>query len=359
MNAMAATDHYQTLGVAHDATQDVVKRAYRKLARRYHPDVSKEANAEQRFKAVAEAHEALIDPQRRAAYDDSLREATQAQAYAQAQAQAQAHARSQGQAHKPRGARGQQPHESAEPMSEGWQDDRADGAFFDALFSRYRAHEPAPQAGADHHAFIEIDLLDAYTGARRVLSVREEVANTQGQGVMQSRQIEVSIPKGIRQGQKLRLSGQGGAGSHGLPRGDLLLEIRWRPDAIFRVEGSDVYLSLPITPWEAALGGHVRAPTPDGTVDVSIPPGSSAGRKLRLKGKGVPGASGHANGDLLAVLSIAVPPAHSTAEREAYAALAQACASFNPREAWAGLLKPAAPASPTPSATAAAAPASA
>jgi curved DNA-binding protein len=351
MNAMAATDHYQTLGVAHDATQDVVKRAYRKLARRYHPDVSKEANAEQRFKAVAEAHEALIDSDRRAAYDESLHEA--------AQAQAQANARAQSRGPTTRGTRNPQPHDGAEHMGEGWHDDRADGAFFDALFSRYRAHEPAPQAGADHHAFIEIDLLDAYTGARRVLSVREEAANTQSEGVMQSRQIEVSIPNGIRQGQKLRLSGQGGAGSHGLPRGDLLLEVRWRPDAIFRVEGSDVYLSLPITPWEAALGGHVRAPTPDGTVDVSIPPGSSAGRKLRLKGKGVPGVSGHAHGDLLAVLSIAVPPAHSTAEREAYAALAQACASFNPREAWTGLLKPTSPASPAPSATAAAAPASA
>jgi len=194
---------------------------------------------------------------------------------------------------------------------------------------------PPPQAGADHHAYIEIDLLDAYTGARRVLSVREEAPNALGQPAMQSRQIEVSIPKGIRQGQKLRLSGQGGAGSHGLPRGDLLLEVRWRPDPIFRVEGGDVHLSLPITPWEAALGGHVRAPTPDGSVEVSIPPGSSAGRKLRLKGKGVPGALGHANGDLLAVLSIAVPPAHSADEREAYAAPAHASRGLKPEQAWA------------------------
>jgi curved DNA-binding protein len=265
---------------------------------------------------VAEAHEALIDPDRRAAYDESLREAAQAEAYARAQSRGPT----------TRGTRNPQPHDGAEHMGEGWHDDRADGAFFDALFSRYRAHEPAPQAGADHHAFIEIDLLDAYTGARRVMSVREEVANTQGQSVVQSRQIEVSIPKGMRQGQKLRLSGQGGAGSAGMPRGDLLLEVRWRPDAIFRVEGSDVYLNLPITPWEAALGGHVRAPTPDGTVDVSIPPGSAAGRKLRLKGKGLPGTAHHANGDLLAVLSIAVPPAHSAAEREAYTALAPASA---------------------------------
>jgi curved DNA-binding protein len=326
MNAMPTADHYSTLGVTHSASQDTIKRAYRKLARRYHPDVSKEANAEQQFKAVAEAHEALIDPTRRAAYDESLKE----------QAQATAHA----QATTARGARAQARQEPRGDHAEGWSDERADGAFFDALFSRYRAHEPAPQAGADHHAYIEIDLLDAYTGARRVLSVREEAPNALGQPAMQSRQIEVSIPKGIRQGQKLRLSGQGGAGSHGLPRGDLLLEVRWRPDPIFRVEGGDVHLSLPITPWEAALGGHVRAPTPDGSVEVSIPPGSSAGRKLRLKGKGVPGALGHANGDLLAVLSIAVPPAHSADEREAYAALAQACSGFNPREAWAGVLPP-------------------
>jgi curved DNA-binding protein len=301
---MPSSTHYQTLGVAPGATQDQIKRAYRKLARRYHPDVSHELDAEQRFKQVAEAHEALIDPQRRAAYDESL----------------QAPSR---------------PAPRQSPDDE-WSDLHTDGDFFNELFSRYRDHEqgPAPVAGADHHARIEIDLADAYTGAVRKVSVRASVPNGHGRQASHDRQIEITIPKGIREGQKLRLIGQGGEGSAGQRAGDLFLEVNWRDHPDFRVDGRDVYLTLPIAPWEAALGATVMAPTPDGQVTVTIAPGAMGGRKLRLKGKGLPGAHGHAAGDLYAVLSIAVPPIHNAGEREAYAALAQVCKGFNPRAAW-------------------------
>jgi curved DNA-binding protein len=302
---MPSTTHYQTLGVAPAATQDQIKRAYRKLARRYHPDVSHEPDAERRFKQVAEAHEALIDPQRRAAYDESLLVASRP--------------------------------EARQAPNDRWSDVRTDGDFFNELFSRYRNHErgPAPMTGADHHARIEIDLADAYTGAVRKVTVRADEPDAHGHHALHARQIEINIPKGIREGQKLRLVGQGGAGSPGQHAGDLFLEVNWRAHPDFRVDGRDVYLTLPITPWEAALGATVMAPTPDGKVEVTIAPGAMGGRKLRLKGKGLPGAQGHVTGDLYAVLSIAVPPIHNAGEREAFAALAQVCKGFNPRAAWA------------------------
>ena len=304
MSVMPSPTHYQTLGVTPAATQDQIKRAYRKLARRYHPDVSHVPDAEQHFKQVAEAHEALIDPQRRAAYDESLLEAAR-------------------------------PPPRHEPQDD-WADGSSDGAFFNELFNRYRNHErgPTPVAGADHHARIEIDLADAYTGAVRNVWLKESEPDARGRHALRDRQIEITIPKGIREGQKLRLAGQGGAGSQGQAAGDLFLEVSWRTHPDFRVDGRDVYLTLPITPWEAALGATVTAPTPDGQVQVTIAPGAMGGRKLRLKGKGLPGAQGHVAGDLYAVLNIAVPPAHNAGEREAFAALAQVCKDFNPRAAW-------------------------
>ena len=175
-----------------------------------------------------------------------------------------------------------------------------------------------------------IDLVDAYRGATRTVSLRMPVLDGQGHPVLQERQLEIAIPKGVHEGQHLRLAGQGGAGLAGGPAGDLYLEIAFRLHPHFRVEGKDVLVDLPITPWEAALGASVSAPTPDGTVEVTIPPGSGAGRKLRLKGKGVPG---NPPGDLYLVLVIVVPPAQSAAARDAYAALGNAFAGLNPRSA--------------------------
>jgi curved DNA-binding protein len=184
--------------------------------------------------------------------------------------------------------------------------------------------------GDDHHAKVLIDLQDSYLGAQRTISLRMPVIDATGHATLQDRQLEVNIPKGVRQGQQLRLSGQGAAGHGGAAAGDLYLEIQFRPHPVFRVDGRDIHFDLPVTPWEAALGSTVTAPTPDGPVQLSIPPSSAQGRKLRLKGKGLPGKE---PGDLYAVLLIALPPAGSPPEKDAYEALGRAFPHYNPRTA--------------------------
>ncbi|HET9644205.1 MAG TPA: J domain-containing protein, partial [Burkholderiaceae bacterium] len=182
--------------------------------------------------------------------------------------------------------------------------------------------------GRDHHAKIEIDLEDAYRGARRTISLRAPALDERGQVTLQERHLEVDIPKGIREGQHLRLPGQGSRGIGGGRAGDLYLEVAFRPHPRFRVDGRDVYVDLPLAPWEAALGATVTAPTPEGHVQLTIPPGSPAGRKLRLKGKGLPS---NPPGDLYAVLSVVAPKPDSASAREAYEALAHAFPHFDPR----------------------------
>jgi curved DNA-binding protein len=312
---MEFKDYYATLGVDRSASAEEIKRAYRKLARKYHPDVSKEADAEARFKEVSEAHEVLSDPEKRAAYDEV-------------------------------GQRYQRGQEFQPPP--GWdsgyefsgRDFGAEGGmdfsdFFESLFGRAARHAgrrgPMQAAGGDHHAKILIDLEDAYRGARRTISLRVPVTDAQGGTTLRERQLDVNIPKGVREGQHLRLAGQGGPGFGGGPPGDLYLEIAFRPHPHFRVDSRDVYLDLPVTPWEAALGATVAAPTPDGRVQLAIPSGSASGRRLRLKGKGLPG---HPPGDMYAVLNIVAPPATTDAAKDAYAALARAFPRFDPRGAW-------------------------
>lgn len=321
---MEFKDYYATLGVTPSATQDEIKRAYRKLARKYHPDVSEEPEAEARFKEVAEAHEALIDPERRAAYDDIGK----------------------------RHARGQ-PFEPPPGWDTGFEfSGRGDGArgaagdaefsdFFESLFGRAGHGEhlrPGSERGgrahgSDHHAKILIDLEDSYHGARRTISLRVPMVDAQGRVVLQERQLEVNIPRGVREGQHLRLVGQGGAGSGNAPAGDLYLEIALRAHPRFRVDGRDVYVDLPVAPWEAVLGATVSAPTPVGQVQLNVPAGSSSGRKLRLKGRGLPGKQ---PGDLYAVLGIALPRADSAAAKQAYATLAKAFPGYDPRNAQEG-----------------------
>jgi curved DNA-binding protein len=204
--------------------------------------------------------------------------------------------------------------------------------FFEALFGRRAGGASAHRArghaqGRDHHAKIEIELLDAYRGAQRSITLRVPMIDAQGNVTLEERRLDVTVPKGVREGQHLRLAGQGGPGFGEGPAGDLYLEIAFRPDRQFRVEGRDVYMDLPLAPWEAALGATMTAATPDGPVQLTIPPGSAAGRKLRLKGKGIPGAQA---GDLYAVLSIALPPADTEPAREAFRAFAKAF-DFNPR----------------------------
>jgi curved DNA-binding protein len=310
---MEFKEYYATLGVPRTATQDEIKRAYRKLARKFHPDVSKEPDAEARFKEVAEAHEALIDAERRAAYDDI----------------SQRHARGQ-------------PFEPPPGWESGYEfsgrgnagGGAADGTdfsdFFGSLFGRAGHRGSAQMPGGDHHAKVIVDLEDSYRGAQRSVSLRVPVVDAQGRGTVQQRQLDVNIPRGVREGQSLRLAGQGGAGHGGAAAGDLYLEIEFRPHRLFRVDDRDVYVDLPVAPWEAALGAVVTAPTPSGPVQLTIPAGSTPGRKLRLKGKGLPSAP---PGDLYAVLVIALPPAVSAQDKEAYGALARAFPGYDPRTA--------------------------
>jgi len=321
---MEFKDYYKILGVARDASTDDIKTAYRKLARKYHPDVSKEKDAEARFKEIGEANEVLKDPEKRAAYD-----AVGSQWERQ---------RAAG------GARGG-PQDFQPPP--GWDagfefSGRGDGDpfegadhsdFFESLFGRARAGRARRpdmnlnMPGQDHHAKVMIDLEDAYRGAQRSITLRMPTLDDAGHGVMRERTLDVNIPKGIREGQQLRLAGQGGPGLGNGPAGDLFLEIAFNPHKKFRVDGRDVYVDLPLAPWEAALGASVSAGTPDGDVELTIPPGSAAGRKLRLKGKGIPG---NPPGDLYVVLAIALPPADGAKGKAAYEAFAAAF-DFNPR----------------------------
>ncbi|MDZ4251435.1 MAG: DnaJ C-terminal domain-containing protein [Sulfuritalea sp.] len=312
---MKFKDYYEILGLARGATQDDVKRAYRKLARKYHPDVSKDPDAETRFKELGEAYAVLKDPEKRAAYDQMGSQWKTGQDF--------------------------QPPPGWDAGFEfsGSEFGGAAGAdhsdFFEALFGRHvgtgqRGHMRAQ--GQDHHAKVLIDLADAYHGAQRGISLRMPVLDAQGRVAMQERTLDVRIPKGVRAGQHLRLAGQGSPGIGEGAAGDLYLEIVFKPDVQFRVDGRDVYADLPLAPWEAALGAAVMAPTPEGPVQLTIPPASAAGRRLRLKGRGIPGTP---PGDLYVMLSIALPPADSEAAKEAYRALAKAF-DFNPRPALEG-----------------------
>ena len=305
---MEFKDYYEILGVARDATQDDIKQAYRKLARKYHPDVSKDVHAEERFKELGEAYAVLKDAEKRAAYDQMGSQWQSGQDFRP----------------PPDWDAGFEFHGPDFGADTGYSE------FFEALFGRKNqtgrgAHRNTK--GEDHHAKVMIDLADAYSGAKRSFSLRMPVLDGAGHVTTQERKLDVSIPKGIRAGQHLRLAGQGGPGLGGGTAGDLYLEIEFNPQPRFRVDGRDVYMDLPLAPWEAALGASVTASTPDASVQLTIPSGSVSGRQLRLKGRGIPG---NPPGDLYAVLTIVLPPAQNEAQREAYRDMAKAF-DFNPR----------------------------
>ena len=309
---MEFKDYYQIMGVKRDATQDEIKRAYRKLARKYHPDVSKEPDAEVRFKEVGEAYEVLKDPEKRAAYD-------------QLGANWKA-----GQDFRP------PPDWDAGFEFHGGGFSGADASrfsdFFESLFGHGFAaggggHTAYHAHGEDAHAKVLIDLDDAYHGATRTLTLQHTELGADGRPQVKQRTLNARIPRGVRQGQFIRLAGQGGAGMGKGKAGDLYLEVEFRTHPFYHVEGRDVFLDLPVAPWEAALGATVKAPTPTGAVDLKIPAGSTGGRKLRLKGRGIPGAT---PGDFYVVLQIALPPAESAAAKTAYREMEQAL-KFNPR----------------------------
>jgi curved DNA-binding protein len=297
-------DYYQTLGVEKTASADDIKKAYRKLVRKYHPDVSKHTDSDAKTKEINEAYGVLGDPEKRAAYDEL-------------------------------GSRRRAGQEFTPPpdWGSGFESAGADpNDFFADLFAhvgrRGRGAGSFRMRGEDIHAAITIDLRDAYQGAARTVSLRVPVRNEQGRVVTQERTLDVTIPKGVLPGQQLRLAGQGQPGSGGGPPGDLFLEIQLRPDPHYRVEARNVYETVPVTPWEAALGARMNVPTPEGPVEVSVPAGSQTGRKLRLKGRGIPGAT---PGDLYLILEVVLPPATSAKARELYEKMGRELA-FNPRD---------------------------
>jgi curved DNA-binding protein len=311
---MEYKDYYEIMGVDRDATQDDIKRAYRKLARKYHPDVSKEENAEVRFKEVGEAYEVLKDSEKRAAYDQ-LGSNWQT-----------------GQDFKP------PPGWDAGFEFRGGGYTEADTAhfsdFFEDLFGgggrgfRGGARSRATgMRGEDHHAKIMVKLEDAFAGAERAISLRIPRVDEQGHVVTRDRTLNVKIPKGITRGQRIRLKGQGGEGLGQGGKGDLYLEVEFEPHAFYRAEGRDIHLDLPVAPWEAALGGSVSIPTLGGKVDLKIPAGSQSGKKLRLKGRGLPGKP---PGDQYVILQIETPPADSEARKALYQRMKEEM-NFNPR----------------------------
>jgi curved DNA-binding protein len=311
---MEYKDYYKVMGVERDAGQDDIKRAYRKLARKYHPDVSKEADAEARFKELGEAYAVLRDPEKRAAYDQLGKHWKQGQDF-----------------------RPPPDWDAGFEFSGGFEggDGAAFSDFFESLFGQGtrsgmggRGRRGFQARGEDHHAKVLIGLADAYTGATRNITLSAPQVDREGHVRTTQRSLNVKIPKGVSQGQRIRLSGQGAPGIGGGPSGDLYLEIEFRPHDFFRVDGHDVYLDLPLTPWEAALGAKVKVPTPGGkVVDLTIPKGSGGGRRLRLKGHGIPGTT---PGDLYVVPQITLPPADSAKAKALFGKMAEDL-PYNPR----------------------------
>ncbi|MBK5941966.1 DnaJ C-terminal domain-containing protein [Halochromatium roseum] len=319
---MEYKDYYKILGVSRDAKADEIKAAYRKLARKYHPDVSKEPDAEARFKEVNEANEVLKDAEKRAQYDalgsgwhagDNFR--------------------------PPPGAR----------RSDHFSDEEAAqfSDFFSSIFggmgggrsSRSSGFggpgmhaDPFSGRGRDQTARIRISLEEAFKGGTRQLRLEVPEIDAQGQVKMRARTLNVRIPAGVTEGQQIRLAGQGGAGLGGAGQagsaGDLFLEVEFEPHSLFRSEGKEIHLKLPIAPWEAARGATVPVPTLGGTVSLKIPAGSQSGQRLRLKGRGLPGKPA---GDAFVQLEITNPPADTDDARAAFDALAERFKSFNPR----------------------------
>jgi curved DNA-binding protein len=306
-------DYYQTLGVARDAPADAIKKAYRALARKYHPDVSREADAGKRMAEINEANTVLSDPEKRAAYDQLGQHAP-------------------GQDFRPPpgwdagfeySGRGRSAAESAEFSQ-----------FFSEIFGRMgrEAGQQRGQAanlrGHDHHARILLDLEDSFTGAARQVALRAPRLDAEGRVALAEHSLNVKIPQGIREGQVIRLAGQGEPGFGNGKPGDLLLEVQFKPHARFRSDGRDLLLSLPVTPWEAALGAVIPVDVPGGAINMRIPAGAQTGKQLRVRGKGLPSDP---PGDLYIDIRIVAPPAATPKQKELYETMAKEFA-FDPRK---------------------------
>ncbi len=314
---MKFIDYYNIMGIAEDASADDIKKAYRRLARKYHPDVSKEKDAEAKFKQLGEAYEVLKDPDKRSEYDQLRRY-------------------------------GNYPGGDFTPPP-GWQSNADFGAggftdadvsqfseFFEAIFGRAQGghHRAAGRQsdgfsarGEDIHYRISVTLEEAYGGGVRTISLRTHAMDTQGHVVPDTKTLKIKVPPGVTHGQSIRLKGQGGVGFGGGPNGDLFLEVELEPHEIYSIDGKDVTLVLPVTPWEAALGATVDVPTLGGNVSLKIPPAARSGQRLRLKGRGFPG---NPPGDQYAVLQITNPVLKTDADWELMQQMEKQM-EFNPR----------------------------
>lgn len=310
---MQFKDYYQTLGVERDATADAIKKAFRKLARKYHPDVSKEPDADQRMKEVNEAHAVLSDPEKRAAYDQLGR--------------------------TPPGGQDFQPPPGWDAGFE-FSDHRgssADNAEFSEFFSQLFGHGGARRGfsgggfqlrGEDHHAKVLLDIEDSFTGATRQITLNAASVDNTGHLQVKPRTLNVKIPRGVSEGQTIRLTGQGGSGHGGAPAGDLLLEAHFNAHPTLRVEGRDLFMKLKVAPWEAALGATVQVALPEGAIKVRVPAGAQSGQQLRVRGKGLPSQP---PGDLLFDIQVVLPAATTPKARELYETMAREL-NFDPRE---------------------------
>jgi curved DNA-binding protein len=326
-------DFYEVLGVSRTASQDEIQRTYRKLARKYHPDVNKDPEADDRFKEISEAYDVLSDPATRQRYDAfghdyrQVPEGVDPQTWANARA-GQAGSRRGGGGGRRRTRRGGGV-ETEFVTGDGVDFESVDfadifGDFFggDGARRGWSRGGWGPVPGADQEVEIVLPVEEAYRGGRRSITIT---------GPDGPRTFDVTIPAGVTDGQRIRLAGQGAAGAGGAASGDLFLVVRLAPDRQYRVEGRNLHVLLPLTPWEAALGTTVAVDTPDGEAKVRVPPGTSSGKRLRLKGKGMPNPRGE-NGDLFAEVRVVVPTTLTDRERELFEQLA-ATSSFDPRRA--------------------------
>jgi curved DNA-binding protein len=300
-------DYYKTFGLQRSANPEEIKKTYRKLARKYHPDVSKEKNAEEKFKEVQEAYQTLSDPEKKSAYD-----------------QLGTH----------------QPGQEFRPPPD-WRSQFDESTFAsgdidlsDLLASLHRRQRPqdhraAPQSGQDYEVAVHISLEDAYRGTEVELDLSMPEFDAQGIARRTPHSFKARIPKGATDAQRLRIPGKGGKGFNGGPNGDLYLNISLHPHRLFRASGHDLYLDLPLAPWEAVLGATIEVPTLGGAVRLKVPPGAHATQQLRLPKRGLPKPGG-GEGDLFAIIQIAVPTAASDRERALFKQLADESA-FNPR----------------------------
>ncbi|UCG19723.1 MAG: J domain-containing protein [Deltaproteobacteria bacterium] len=313
-------DYYEILGANRNASEDEIKRAYRKLARKYHPDVNKDKGAEDKFKQINEAHEVLKDPEKRKLYDQ-LGPDWQA-----------------GQDFKPPPGWENVHFEFGGPGAEAFDFGGGFSDFFEMLFGGRMGGGGRASArqgswvlrGQDHEAEIEIDLESAYHGVTRTLTLQGHEIDPQGQVHPKVQNIQVKIPPGVTDGTRIRLAGKGGEGMGGGPPGDLYLKVHIEPHPRFTLDGHNLQVEVPIAPWEAALGATVQVVTMDGAVNLKIPPGSQSGQKLRLRGKGFPKKGGE-RGDLIARLKIVVPKNLTAREKELFAEMAKV-SSFKARK---------------------------